>query len=90
MRRLSQTRQFSRDVRRMAKRGKDIAKLRKVVKRLAEELPLDPRHQDHPLIGKFINCRDCHVEPDWILIYAMDQESLRLERTGTHSDLFRK
>ncbi|HDH98193.1 MAG TPA: type II toxin-antitoxin system YafQ family toxin [Deltaproteobacteria bacterium] len=90
MRRLSQTRQFSRDVRRMAKRGKDIAKLRKVVKRLAEELPLDPRHQDHPLMGKFINCRDCHVEPDWILIYAMDQESLRLERTGTHSDLFRK
>ena len=90
MRRLSQTHQFSRDVRRMAKRGKDIAKLRKVVKRLAEELSLDLRHRDHPLIGKFINCRDCHVEPDWILIYSMDQESLRLERTGTHSDLFRK
>ena len=90
MRRLSQTRQFSRDVKRMAKRGKDIAKLREVVTRLAEELPLDPRHRDHPLIGKLINCRDCHVEPDWILIYSMDQESLRLERTGTHSDLFRK
>ncbi|MEA1990654.1 MAG: type II toxin-antitoxin system YafQ family toxin [Thermodesulfobacteriota bacterium] len=90
MRRLSQTRQFSRDVRRMAKRGKDIAKLKEVVTRLAEELPLDPRHQDHPLMGKFIKCRDCHVEPDWILIYSMDQESLRLERTGTHSDLFRK
>lgn len=90
MRRLSQTRQFSRDVKRMAKRGKDIAKLREVVTRLAEELPLDPRHRDHPLIGKLINCRDCHIEPDWILIYSMDQESLRLERTGTHSDLFRK
>ena len=90
MRLLSQTRQFSRDVKRMAKRGKDIAKLREVVTRLAEELPLDPRHRDHPLIGKLINCRDCHVEPDWILIYSMDQESLRLERTGTHSDLFRK
>ncbi|MDL1962303.1 MAG: type II toxin-antitoxin system YafQ family toxin [Deltaproteobacteria bacterium] len=90
MRRLSQTRQFSRDVKWMAKRGKDIAKLRKVVKRLAGELSLDPRHRDHPLIGKLINCRDCHVEPDWILIYSMDQESLRLERTGTHSDLFRK
>ena len=72
MRRLSQTRQFSRDVKRMAKRGKDIAKLREVVTRLAEELPLDPRHRDHPLIGKLINCRDCHVEPDWILIYSMD------------------
>jgi len=90
MRRLSQTRQFSRDVKRMAKRGKDIAKLREIVTRLAEELPLDPRHRDHPLIGKLINCRDCHIEPDWILIYSMDQESLRLERTGTHSDLFRK
>ncbi len=90
MRRLSQTRQFSRDVKRMAKRGKDIAKLREVVTRLAEELPLDQRHRDHPLIGKLINCRDCHIEPDWILIYSMDQESLRLERTGTHSDLFRK
>jgi len=90
MRRLSQTRQFSRDVKRMAKRGKDIAKLREIVTRLAEELPLDPRHRDHPHIGKLINCRDCHIEPDWILIYSMDQESLRLERTGTHSDLFRK
>jgi mRNA interferase YafQ len=78
MRRLSQTRQFSRDVKRMAKRGKDIARLREVVTRLAEELPLDPRHRDHPLIGKLINCRDCHIEPDWILIYSMDQESLRL------------
>jgi mRNA interferase YafQ len=90
MRRLSQTRQFSRDVKRMAKRGKDIARLREVVTRLAEELPLDLRHRDHPLIGKLINCRDCHIEPDWILIYSMDQESLRLERTGTYSDLFRK
>jgi mRNA interferase YafQ len=62
----------------MAKRGKDIARLREVVTRLAEELPLDPRHRDHPLIGKLINCRDCHIEPDWILIYSMDQESLRL------------
>jgi mRNA interferase YafQ len=90
MRRLSQTRQFSRDVKRMAKRGKDIAKLKEVVTRLAEELPLNPRHRDHPLLGKLINCRDCHIEADWILIYSMDQESLRLERTGTHSDLFRK
>ena len=90
MRRLSQTHQFSRDVKRMAKRGKDIAKLREVVTRLAKKLPLDPQHRDHLLIGKLINCRDCHIEPDWILIYSMDQESLRLERTGTHSDLFRK
>jgi mRNA interferase YafQ len=90
MRRLSQTRQFSRDVKRMARRGKDIAKLKKVVTRLAKGIPLDPRHRDHPLIGKLINCRDCHIEADWILIYSMDQESLCLERTGTHSDLFRK
>jgi len=90
MRRLSQTRQFSRDVKRMAKRGKDIAKLKEVVTRLAEDIPLNPRHRDHPLIGNLINCRDCHIEADWILIYSMDQKSLRLERTGTHSDLFKK
>jgi len=88
MRRLSQTRQFSRDVKRMAKRGKDIAKLREIVTRLAEELPLDPRHRDHPHIGKLINCRDCHIEPDWLLIYRIEGSVLCLIRTGTHSDLF--
>lgn len=89
MRRLSQTGQFSRDVKRMAKRGKDLDKLKEVVSKLAEAAPLEPRHRDHPLTGKWIRSRDCHIEPDWILIYTLAGDSLRLERTGTHSDLFR-
>ena len=90
MKRVSQTTQFSRDVKRIRKRGKDLAKLRKVVKQLAQGKPLHPRHRDHALVGHWQPARDCHVEPDWILIYTTDEEALRLERTGTHSDLFKK
>ncbi len=90
MKQVSQTKQFSRDVKRMRKRGKDLAKLREVVKKLAAGKPLHPKHRDHALVGHWQPSRDCHVEPDWMLIYTTDAESLRLERTGTHSDLFKK
>ena len=90
MKKVSQTGQFSRDVKRMRKRGKDLAKLRDIVKLLAKGTPLPPNHRDHPLTGPWQQSRDCHIEPDWVLIYTADKESLRLERTGTHSDLFRK
>ena len=90
MRRLSQTTQFSRDLKKMRKRGKDLATLKGIVKQLAHGEPLEAKHKDHPLIGPWKNCRDCHIEPDWILIYSIDAHSLRLERTGSHSDLFKK
>ena len=90
MKALSQTTQFSRDVRRMRKRGKDLSKLRTVVGQLASGTPLDPRLRDHPLAGPWQASRDCHVEPDWILIYTADDYSLRLERTGSHGDLFQR
>jgi len=90
MKKVSQTRQFSRDVKRMRKRGKDPEKLQEIVKLLAEGTPLPPSHRDHPLTGPWQPSRDCHIEADWILIYTIDKESLRLERTGTHSDLFKK
>lgn len=89
MKTLSQTKQFARDVKRMRKRGKDIDKLQSIVLQLANEEPLDPIHRDHPLVGKWKDSRDCHIEPDWVLIYTKDSESVRLERTGSHSDLFR-
>ncbi|MBI3987120.1 MAG: type II toxin-antitoxin system YafQ family toxin [Lentisphaerae bacterium] len=89
MRTLSQTTQFLRDVKRMRKRGKDLGKLREVVRLLAAGSPLEPKLRDHPLLGPWQPSRDCHIEPDWILIYTADETSLRLERTGTHSDLFR-
>ncbi len=90
MKRVSQTTHFSRDLKRMRKRGKDIEKLREVIKQLAAGKQLDPHHRDHLLIGSWKPSRDCHIEPDWILIYTADEETLRLERTGTHSDLFKK
>jgi mRNA interferase YafQ len=90
MKKVSQTTQFSRDVKRMRKRGKDLRKLQEVVRLLAAGAALPPKQRDHPLIGPWAPSRDCHVEPDWILIYTVEPESLRLERTGTHVDLFKK
>ena len=90
MKEVSQSTQFARDLKRMRKRGKDIDKLKVIVKVLAQGKPLDARHRDHPLIGSWKHSRDCHVAPDWVLIYTADEHSLRFERTGSHSDLFKK
>ena len=90
MRKVSQTRQFSRDLKRIAKRGKELNKLKRVVTLLTRDEPLEPRHRDYALTGNWKHSRDCHIEPDWLLIYTLGDESLRLERTGTHSDLFKK
>jgi len=90
MKRLSQTTQFSRDIKKMKKRGKDLGKLRDVVKKLAVGKSLPQKNRDHALVGSWQPSRDCHIEPDWILIYTTNETTLRLERTGTHSDLFKK
>ena len=90
MKKVSQTKQFSRDIKRMRKRGKDLDKLREVVRLLAEGARLPEDYRDHPLVGPWRPSRDCDIEPDWILIYTSDGDSLRLERTGTHSDLFKR
>ena len=73
----------------MQKRGKNMGKLREVIEKSVREELLEKKYQDHPLTGKWINTRDCHIEPDWILIYTKIKEELILERTGTHSDLFK-
>lgn len=91
MRTFSRTSQFKKDVKRADKRGKDLAKLREVLDRLIEGNPLPPEYKDHPLRGDFAGSRDCHIEPDWLLIYTLTEKGahVRFERTGTHSDLFR-
>ncbi|MBI2267383.1 MAG: type II toxin-antitoxin system YafQ family toxin [Armatimonadetes bacterium] len=89
MKKVSQARQFFRDIKRMRRRGKDLHKLQEVVRLLAEGTPLQANHRDHALIGPWQPSRDCHIEADWILIYTTDKNSLRLERTGTHNDLFK-
>ncbi len=90
MKLLSQTTQFSRDIKKKKKRGKDLGKLRNIVKKLASGKPLLKKNRDHALVGSWQPSRDCHIEPDWILIYTTDEKTLRLERTSTHSDLFKK
>ncbi len=84
------TRQFERDVKRMKRRGKNLVKLKIVIRSLVAEESLDPIHRDHKLIGNWLGRRECHIESDWLLIYKTEVDRLVFERTGTHSDLFRK
>ena len=82
------TTQFKRDLKLIKKRGKDTKKLDVVVANLLKEIPLAPKYRDHPLSGNYKDHRDCHIEPDWLLIYLKSKVSITLVRTGTHSDLF--
>lgn len=86
--RLSQTNQFKKDIKRAIKRGKDLAKLKAVVDLLLADKPLPPKNRDHQLGGHRAGPRDCYIEPDWILIYKILEGEIRLERNGTHADLF--
>ncbi|MBR1478303.1 MAG: type II toxin-antitoxin system YafQ family toxin [Lachnospiraceae bacterium] len=87
---LKTTTKFKKDYKRMKKQGKDLTLLESVIDNLLNEKVLDEKHQDHPLVGKYIGFRECHILPDWLLIYAIDDEQLILtaSRTGSHSDLF--
>jgi mRNA interferase YafQ len=85
---LSQTNQFKKYIRKQIKRGKKPEKLTQIIILLLEEQPLPEANKDHPLIGNWAGRRDCHIEADWVLIYRKTDDEIRLERTGTHSDLF--
>lgn len=84
------TRQFERDLKRMLKRGKDLEKLKLVMTTLINEEPLPPCHRDHTLVGNYRDRRECHVEPDWLLIYKTLAGEIIFERIGSHSDLFKQ
>ncbi|MEE0211118.1 MAG: type II toxin-antitoxin system YafQ family toxin [Negativibacillus sp.] len=84
------TSKFQKDLKRIQKRGFDLSLLTAVIKKLAAGEPLPEKNRDHLLSGNFSGCRECHIAPDWLLIYELDGENLflYLTRTGTHSDLF--
>jgi mRNA interferase YafQ len=84
----SRSGRFKKDYKLMTRRGKDVSKILLVMKTLADEVPLKPKHRDHVLVGNYVGCRECHVEPDWLLIYTVGGDWIRFERTGTHADLF--
>ena len=91
MRTFSRTSQFKKDVKLAGKRGKDLEKLKAVLDLLIAGDELPGQYKDHPLRGNFAGSRDCHIEPDWLLIYTLTEKGSHVcfERTGTHSDLFR-
>ena len=84
------TGQFKKDYKLAVKRGCNPKELETVITLLVNEKPLNEKYHDHALAGNYIKFRECHIEPDWLLIYAVDKGNLILtaSRTGTHSDLF--
>ena len=85
------TSRFQKDLKRIAKRGYNTELLTAVIKKLANGEPLAQKHRDHALTGDYAGCRECHITPDWLLIYEISNDTLLLylTRTGTHSDLFK-
>ena len=83
------TGQYKKDCRRMSKRGKDMTKLNDVIQMLCNGETLPASYDDHRLQGKSKGCRECHIEPDWLLEYKIDRNDLVLVamRTGSHCDL---
>ncbi len=84
------TTKFQRDLKRAQKRGYDISLLTDIIKKLANGEQLPEKNKDHFLSGDYVGCRECHITPDWLLIYEINNGELilYLTRTGTHSDLF--
>ncbi len=81
---------MKRDVKRLKKRGKDLLKLETTLDILASQRDLPERYKDHSLKGEWQDFRECHIEPDWLLIYKIEEQELILyaTATGSHADLF--
>lgn len=80
--------QFEKDLKRQIKRGAKQEKLWNIVEKLLAEEALAAKYRPHKLSGNWAHCWECHIEPDWLLIYQVVDDRLELVRTGTHSDLF--
>ena len=80
--------QFKKDLHKQIRRNKDITKLISVICMLVCEMPLPRQYENHPLKGSYAGCMECHIEPDWLLVYQTDDANMIFVRTGTHSHLF--
>lgn len=81
-------RSFEREIDKARKRGLDMSKIKDLIEDLINEKPLAAKHKNHKLKGDFIGYWECHIEPDWLLVYKKDAKHIYFARTGTHSDLF--
>jgi mRNA interferase YafQ len=88
MKKIFRTNRFKKDVKKMKKRGKSFEVFKQIIQKLVKDEKLEERFRDHKLKGDYVGIRECHVEPDWLLIYEENDYELVLIRTGTHSDLF--
>ncbi len=84
------TTQFKKDLKAIHRRGYNLTLLTEIIELLADGKPLPDKNRDHSLSGEYSGCRECHITPDWLLIYEISQNELilYLTRTGSHSDLF--
>lgn len=89
---IKHTSRFKKDFKLAVRRGLEISRLTALVDMLAEGVSLPATYNDHPLTGRWVNHRECHIQPDWLLVYYYSEDVLvlTLVRTGTHSDLFGK
>ncbi len=83
------TNQFAKDIKKAQKRGKKLDKFKVIAKTLLSGQSLDEVYRDHKLVGNYIGRKECHIEPDWLLIYKIEETQMVFERMGTHSDLFK-
>lgn len=81
-------RSFEREIEKAKKRGLDMSKIKDIIEDLINEKPLAAKHKNHKLKGNFVGYWECHIEPDWLLVYKKDDKHIYFARTGTHSDLF--
>ncbi|MGI0479177.1 type II toxin-antitoxin system YafQ family toxin [Geminocystis sp. CENA526] len=88
MLKIHRTSQFKKDFKKAVKSGKEIKLLVEIIEKFVRKEPLPTKNRDHNLSGNYADFRECHIQPDWLLIYKYDEETLFLTRMGSHSDLF--
>ncbi len=86
MLKISFRKQFKKELKQQEKRGKNPKKFLDIAEKLAKQESLAPKHHNHKLVGNFKGRWECHIEPDWLLVYYITKEEIIFERTGTHSD----
>jgi mRNA interferase YafQ len=89
MKKIIFTNKFTKEYALMHKRGKNVKKIKQIIFLLESSKAIPTKYKDHKLIGSYEGSRELHIEPDWLLIYRISSQSIILERTGTHCDLFK-